>query len=158
MALRPTPTYNLGKSKRSAANVPEDFSIEVRNRREDIAPAIQAAQAWLADRQAPPNIAYFADLAIEEILTNCIQYGYDGNLEHMILITMAIADKVLTMQIVDDGRAFDPVAVPPPDLSINLADRREGGLGIYLLRKLSDAMTYERDNGTNRITLLKMLA
>jgi anti-sigma regulatory factor (Ser/Thr protein kinase) len=138
--------------------LPENFSVEVRNRREDLAPAIEAAEAWLEQEQVPPNLAYFVNLAIEEIVTNCIQYGYGDDQEHVIRITMSLADRVMTMQIVDDGHAFDPLAAPPPDLTANVADRREGGLGIYLLRKLADDMTYERYNGTNRITLAKRFA
>ena len=138
--------------------MPGNFSVEVRNRREDLAPAIEAAEAWLEKERVPPSIAYFANLAIEEVVTNCIQYGYDDDREHAIRITMSLADRLMTMQIVDDGEAFDPLAAPPPDLTAKVADRREGGLGIYLLRKLADDMTYERYNGTNRTTLAKKFA
>jgi anti-sigma regulatory factor (Ser/Thr protein kinase) len=136
----------------------EDFSLEVRNRREEIAPAIESAEAWLEGQQAPANITYFVNLAIEEIVTNCIQYGYEDSQEHTILISMRVAGRMLAMQIVDDGRAFDPLAAAPPDVTSDLADRPPGGLGIYLLRKLSDGMTYDRVNRTNRITLLKKFA
>ena len=133
----------------------ESFTIEVRNRRDAIAPAIESAEAWLEEQQAPPKVAYFVDLAIEEIVTNCIQYGYGDDLEHTIVIALTVADETLTMQIVDDGLAFDPLAAPPPDLSIAIQNRTEGGLGIYLLRNLADRITYDRRDGTNQITLIK---
>ena len=135
----------------------ESFSIEVLNRREAIAPAMEAAESWLEQKQAPPKVAYFADLAIEEIVTNCIQYGYGDDLEHTILITLAMSDEALTMQIADDGLAFDPLSAPSPDFSIDLQSRAEGGLGIHLLRNLADRIAYERRDGTNKITLVKKL-
>lgn len=135
----------------------ESFRIEVPNRREAIAPAMEAAEAWLDERQAPPKVAYFVALAIEEIVTNCIHYGYDDDREHTIAITLDVRDGTLAMRIVDDGRSFDPLAAPEPDFSIKVQDRREGGLGIHLLRNLADRIHYERVDGTNRITLEKKL-
>ncbi len=136
----------------------ESFSIEVRNRREAIAPAMEAAEAWLGKVQVPPRTVYFVDLAIEEIVTNCIQYGYSDDREHTILITFAVADGTISLKIVDDGDAFDPLAAPSPDFSIAIKDRTEGGLGIHLLRNLADHISYERREGTNQLTLVKKLA
>jgi serine/threonine-protein kinase RsbW len=135
----------------------ESFSIEVPNRREAIAPAMETAEAWLEKVQAPPRIVYFVDLAIEEIVTNCIHYGYSDDREHTILITLAVADETIIVTIKDDGDAFDPLAAPSPDFSIALKDRTEGGLGIHLLRNLADRVSYERRDGTNEMTLVKKL-
>ncbi len=135
----------------------ESFKIEVRNRREAIAPTMEAAEAWLEERQAPPKVVYFVALAIEEIVTNCIHYGYDDDREHTIVITLTVHDGTLAVGIVDDGRPFDPLAQPTPDFSIKVQDRREGGLGIHLLRNLADGIRYERLDGTNRIVLEKKL-
>ena len=135
----------------------ESFRIEVPNRRDAIAPAMEAAEAWLEERQAPPKVAYFVALAIEEIVTNCIHYGYEDDGEHTIIVTLDVQDGTLAVGIVDDGRAFDPMAAPEPDLSIKVQDRRVGGLGIHLLRNLADRIQYQRLDGTNRIILEKRL-
>ena len=136
----------------------ESFSIQVRNRQEAIAPAMEAAEAWLEKIEASPRIVYFVDLAIEEIVTNCIHYGYSDDREHTIHITLSVADGTITVRIVDDGDAFDPLEAPAPDFSIAIDDRTEGGLGIHLLRNLADRVLYERRNGTNEITLVKNLS
>ena len=133
----------------------ESFRIEVPNRHDAIAPAMEAAEAWLEEQEAPSKVTYFVDLAIEEIVTNCIHYGYGDELEHTIAITLTVADEMLTLRIVDDGLAFDPLAARPPDFSIAIQNRTEGGLGIYLLRNLADRITYDRCDGTNQITLVK---
>ena len=128
------------------------------NRLEAIAPAMEAAESWLAQMNAPPKTVHFANLAIEEIVTNCIRYGYEDHAEHVILITITVGENAMTMRVVDDGRPFDPLAAPPPDLSGELENRVEGGLGIHLLRSLADGIEYERRDGTNQITLVKNLS
>ncbi len=133
----------------------ESFSIEVPNHRDAIAPAMEAAEAWLEKQDAPPKVAYFVNLAIEEVVTNCIQYGYGDNLEHTIEIQLTLAEETLTIQIVDDGLPFDPLAAPAPDFSIAVHNRIEGGLGIHLLRNLADRVAYNRIDGTNTLTLVK---
>jgi anti-sigma regulatory factor (Ser/Thr protein kinase) len=135
----------------------ESLSIGVRNIREAIAPAIETAEAWLEKNHAPPKVTYFVVLAIEELVINCIDYGYSDDQEHTIRITLTAADGLLTMHVVDDGGAFDPLAMPAPDLSLQVEDRGVGGLGIHLLRSLADHMAYERSDGTNRVTLVKKL-
>ena len=135
----------------------ESFSMEVRNRNEAIGPAMEAAEGWLEEAAAGPKVVYFVNLAIEEIVTNCINYGYSDEREHIIEIVMRVEDGRLTLRIVDDGDAFDPLAAPEPDFSIRVQDRREGGLGIHLLRNLADHISYERRDGHNKITLVKTM-
>jgi serine/threonine-protein kinase RsbW len=136
----------------------ESFRIEVMNRLEAVAPAMEAAEAWLEQRQVPPKAVYFANLAIEEILTNCIRYGYEDDREHIISITLTLVGNTLRIGVIDDGRAFDPLLLPTPNLSVELERRVEGGLGIHLLRSLADRIAYERTDGTNQITLVKNLS
>ena len=62
------------------------------------------------------------------------------------------------MEVIDDGHAFNPLEAPTPDLSLAMENRPLGGLGIHLLRKLADGITYERRNGTNRVVLTKRMA
>ena len=136
----------------------EPLTLHVPNTIDAIAPANEAAETWLAKQDASLDATFFTCLAIEEIVTNCIKYGYDDSDEHTILIVLSVADARLTIVVIDDGHAFDPLAEAPPDLSLALEDRQTGGLGIHLLRKLSDDISYERINGTNRLTLSKRMS
>jgi anti-sigma regulatory factor (Ser/Thr protein kinase) len=60
----------------------------------------------------------------------------------------------LCIDIVDSGVPFDPLAVPPPDLSADPEERTTGGMGIFLLRSIVDAMTYRRDHDQNVLHLV----
>lgn len=135
----------------------ETLTIEVRNTTDAIAPASARAEAWLEAFDPSPKAMYLVPLAIEEIVTNCINYGYDDTDEHTIFITLSVADQTLTMTVVDDGHAFDPLARSTPDLSVAVEDRQIGGLGIHMLKNLADGMAYERRDGTNCLTLTKRL-
>ncbi len=137
--------------------VVESLTLEVRNSRAALAPASEAAEAWLQQCRPSPEAMFFALLAIEELVTNCIKYGYDDAGEHIIVIVLSVADQALTMVVTDDGHPFDPLKVPPPDLSLDIQDRPIGGLGIYLLRELADQITYERRDNKNRLTLTKSI-
>jgi len=140
-----------------ASNMADSLTLQVRNALEAIQPASRAAEAWLQEQGSPPDTGFFVSLAIEELVTNCIKYGYDDAAEHLIEIVLSIMQRVLTLEIIDDGRAFDPSSVPPPDLSRAFEDRPVGGLGIHLLRELTDSMSYERRDGANRLTLTKRI-
>lgn len=135
----------------------EGLTLEVRNSRDAIAPACESAELWLQKLGPAPETLYFVQLAIEELITNCIKYGYDDSGEHTIVIVLSVADEHLSITLIDDGHPFDPLAVPPPNLSLDIQDRPIGGLGIFLLRELADEMTYERRDGRNRLTLSKRM-
>ena len=62
---------------------------------------------------------------------------------------------MLAIEIADDGRAFDPLQAPAPDIGASLQDRAMGGLGIYLVRKTMDTVAYRRQDGRNVVTLTK---
>lgn len=136
----------------------ETLTLEVHNSHDSIAAAIGPAEAWLEQHGAGPDAAYLALLAIEELVTNSMKYGYDDGAEHTIEIVFTVEGATLTVTVIDDGRPFDPLAAPEPDLDVPVEERGAGGLGIFLLRKMADAMSYERRDGTNRVTLSRRLA
>jgi anti-sigma regulatory factor (Ser/Thr protein kinase) len=120
-------------------------------------PASDTITAWLEENKIPPDAALLANLAIEELVTNSVKYGYADTDEHLIDVEMRVADGRLVVHVIDDGRAFNPLEAPAPDLSQPIDERPVGGLGLHLLRTLSDTMTYERRNHLNCVTLVKRL-
>jgi serine/threonine-protein kinase RsbW len=131
------------------------FTLQIKNSLEAMRSAGMAMSQWLADQGAPAEIQNFANLALEEFGTNSIKYGYDDANEHWIEVTLSISGRELIVNIIDDGRAFNPLEAPEPQFDIPMEERRVGGLGIYLVRKMSDRMEYQREGGKNRLTLHK---
>ena len=65
----------------------------------------------------------------------------------------------LTMEIIDNGRAFDPLTeTPEPDLDSVLGDRPIGGLGVYLVKTFMDELLYRREDGRNHLKMVKHLS
>jgi serine/threonine-protein kinase RsbW len=96
-------------------------------------------------------------LAVNEIVTNIISYAYDDRREHEIVIRLAIQPGEVTVEVEDDGHAFDPLRVPQPFLDGPLAERSVGGLGMHLVRKVTDALEYHRREDKNVLVLRKRI-
>ena len=111
---------------------------------------LSQAERW------PPELLFQIELVLEEIGTNIIKYGQNGEREMEIQITLTSGSKSLTMEVVDTGKPFDPFAeAPPPDLKSGIPDRPIGGLGVYLVQQLVDEASYRREDGMNKVTLVK---
>ena len=105
----------------------------------------------------PFNIALNLNLVLEELVTNIIFYGYDNTDEHEIKIDLSYKNKMIKVQIEDDGRQFDPLQAPEPNTEEIVEDRKIGGLGIHFVRTLMDDINYQRLDNKNRLTLTKQI-
>lgn len=102
-----------------------------------------------------PALVHQVDLAIEEIGNNVIRHGFEGG-PGEIEITLTSESDAITIEIADDGRAFNPLKdAPIPDVEAALEDRPIGGLGVHLVLTMMDEMHYKRKNGRNHLTLVK---
>jgi anti-sigma regulatory factor (Ser/Thr protein kinase) len=94
------------------------------------------------------------NLALEEIVTNVISYGFDGG-EHEIDLELLLADGSVQATVADDGKAYDPLQREDPDVDAPIEERRVGGLGVLLVKRLMDHVTYARTGGRNVLTIRK---
>jgi anti-sigma regulatory factor (Ser/Thr protein kinase) len=97
------------------------------------------------------------NLALEEIVTNVIRHGWKDRDDQYITVEVAVGLTELTARVEDDSPPFDPLQLPPPDVTAPLEQRRPGGLGIHLSKKLLDGLHYSRVDGRNRLELRKRL-
>jgi anti-sigma regulatory factor (Ser/Thr protein kinase) len=128
--------------------------------RASLAELTHLAEIWqqLAKEHALPSKARWSvQLAAEEVVTNIIVHGYKQQPAQTIDVEIDLCADCLTVVIVDTAPAFDPLKTPPPRLDESLQERMPGGLGIHLMHKLMDRVTYERTEGKNRLTLVKEL-
>jgi serine/threonine-protein kinase RsbW len=131
-----------------------DSCVTIPNSLTGLKAGLDALKEWLTSASIGQQAEDRAFLVFEEIVTNIIRYGFDDAKEHPIDITFALGDGELTLTFDDDGRAFDPRAVPTPDLHRPLANAQIGGRGIYLVRKTAKRLDYQRtQKGRNRLTV-----
>jgi len=95
------------------------------------------------------------NLALEEVVSNIITYGYDNSQRHWVIINFVLAKGELTIEVTDDASPFNPLMAPEPDINKPLEERKIGGLGIYLVRKLMDKVEYNRKEEKNILTITK---
>ena len=97
------------------------------------------------------------ELAVDEACTNVIEHAYSGQ-EGMIVLVLELLGDDLIINIRDWGKPFDPDSVTPPDLEAELEERKIGGLGIHLMKKLMDEVSYSFDAQIgNTLTMRKRL-
>ena len=132
-----------------------DLVLKIRNDFDDLPAASDATTQFLERNNASSDVIFTANLAIEEIATNIIKYGYDDALKHEITIRLALRESKLDIEICDDGNEFNPFSQPEPDVSSGA--RQIGGLGIHLVRNMLDTCSHERRDGRNIVKLSKNL-
>ena len=94
-------------------------------------------------------------LVAEEVLTNIAKYGFAPGARPAIEFAFSFADAAAVLEFRDQGRPFDPLAQPLPDLDAPLEQRPVGGLGLALVRALVDDARYERHGAANVLRLVK---
>ena len=102
-----------------------------------------------------PKSMFEANLALDELFTNIISYGFNDNKEHTIEITISLQNNKLVFHIEDDGIPFNPTEVDEPDLECTIEECKIGGLGIHLAKNLMDEVCYQRCKDKNILTLKK---
>jgi serine/threonine-protein kinase RsbW len=102
---------------------------------------------FLSNHGVETRATHHTALVLNEVLTNLGTHGECRDRPARIALVVE-PDKV-TGEIVDAGPPFDPRLAPDPDLDVELDDRQIGGLGLYLVRKLSSALEYSRRNEQN---------
>ena len=124
----------------------------------DIRQIPQLAEFILAiadEKHLPSSLATNLNLALEEAVTNVMLYAYPKDTEGLIEIEALLKEDSLEFALIDSGEAFDPTAVPEVDINMELKDRKIGGLGIHLVRKIMDEVRYRREDGRNVLTMIK---
>jgi anti-sigma regulatory factor (Ser/Thr protein kinase) len=99
---------------------------------------------------------YNIQLATDEAASNIIEHAYAGVSNGVLDLSCGLVSDGITIILIDYGESFDPSAVPMPNLKADLSERKIGGLGIFLMRKLMDEVHYEpRKDGSNVLTMRK---
>ncbi len=136
-------------------NVNKTFIIrnEVEELNRVVAFLEQLAEEW----QLPANTIHSIHLVLEEALSNVILYAYEKGSTHEIRIDVNYTDHQLGITITDTGRPFDPTQQKEPDIHLPAEERPIGGLGIFLIRKIMDEVSYLRSGQENILRMTKKI-
>ncbi|HET7745961.1 MAG TPA: ATP-binding protein [Vicinamibacteria bacterium] len=116
--------------------------------------AVARFEAFAAAHALARGQVWPFQVALDEVLANIVTHGYAGAADApSIEIAMAYGDGQVELVIVDAARPFNPLEAQEPDVTAALEERPIGGLGIALVRKLMEAVEYERQGDRNRLRL-----
>ena len=94
------------------------------------------------------------NLVIDELFTNLVSYGcFSGT--HNFNITLILKDGTMRIEVEDDGKPFNPLEIPEPEIQCDCDERKIGGLGIHFMRKMMDDIEYLWVDGKNMLKLTK---
>jgi len=94
-------------------------------------------------------------LAVDEASTNVIEHAYRGAGDRRIELRFDDQGGELRVEVVDDGVAVDPREVPQVDLRRYASERRKGGLGMHLMGRIMDSVTFHREAVGNVCCMVK---
>ncbi len=102
---------------------------------------------------------YAVQLSVDEACTNIIKHAYSDKSEGVIVIRCMLSSpgNKFIVNIMDWGKVFDPTIISNPDIESSLNERKEGGLGIYFMRKLMDEVKYVRCEDKNLLIMVKYM-
>ena len=98
------------------------------------------------------------DIAIDEIFGNIVHYAYNSEAGQATVRFESTGDPpTVSITFIDSGVPYDPLKKADPDTTLSIDDRKIGGLGVYMVKKSMDDVTYEYRDGQNVLTIKKNL-
>ncbi|UZP66633.1 ATP-binding protein [Desulfovibrio mangrovi] len=127
--------------------------------REEIVSVLTEVESVLRNAGACAAEVYSITLALDELLTNMFDHGFDVGTEHRIAISYVLKGRFFEFSTVDNGRKFNCTKARPPELDVPFSERKKkvGGIGIHLVKEMMDVFTYHREGDMNHIVVGKHL-
>jgi anti-sigma regulatory factor (Ser/Thr protein kinase) len=142
--------------------MPQHLTLTLKNDLSELQRASSTLDEFGQRHALPAAVLFDLHLALDEILTNVMSYGYDDDAQHEIVVHLSVSpDRPphhVEVEVEDDGRPFNPLDVARPNIEASIEDRPVGGLGIYLVRRVMDDLEYRRQPGKNVLVMRKTLA
>ena len=133
--------------------------MELEALRENLPEVMDFISAELEARECPMKTQMQICLAVEEIFINIASYAYAPATGRVKLRMQYCEDPAgIQITLTDSGVPYDPLAKEDPDVTLPAEKRKIGGLGIYLVKKTMDEVSYEYKDGTNNFTMIKRFA
>ena len=128
-------------------------SIKLQNKKEDSIKLADFLHSCARTYKIPDSAFNDLRLVLEEVFVNIASYAYDNDDIQIITVDLNDIDDGVSITFTDTGIAFDPLSYTYDD--IESADHSEGGMGIHIIRSLTDQQQYHRDGQSNVFTVTK---
>ena len=115
---------------------------------ESVSELLDALEAYAEVAGIPPSISARLALVAEEVTANVAMHAKGAT---YFELRVTPGPQAMNLMIEDDGPEYDPLARPAPDIEAALDERDVGGLGVHLVKKLTQDARYQREDGLNRL-------
>ena len=123
---------------------------------ENITQVTDFVNGHLEQYDCPLKAQMQIDVAIDELFSNIARYAYDPKTGPATVQVEVQKDPMaVIITFIDRGKPYDPLSRKDPDLNLPLEERKEGGLGIFLVKKVMDDVRYEYKDGRNILRIRK---
>ncbi|MHC5027422.1 MAG: ATP-binding SpoIIE family protein phosphatase [Planctomycetota bacterium] len=133
------------------------FDITVPNQLSSIDTVNERFNGFADETGMPIEIRRHINMVFDELLNNIVSYGFEDERDHAIEVRVSLERQRLVIEILDDGQPFNPFSQESPDTTLPLEERQIGGLGIHLVQKVMDQVSYERRIDKNLVKLVKTI-
>ncbi len=137
----------------------KQFELNVDVKTDSLGIIDEAVEDCMREAGASEAKIISVDVAIDEIFSNIIFYsGLKEDEKALIRVTVEDDnEKMITLEFVDTGRPFNPLERPEPDVTKPAEEREIGGLGIFMVKKSMDHVSYRNEDGKNILTIVKKI-
>ena len=123
---------------------------------ENVSVVTEFVNAELAVYHCSRKVQMQIDLAIDELFTNISRYAYKTGIgTATVRVEVEREPLAVVVTFIDHGIPFDPLSTPDPDVTLPAEERTIGGLGIFLVRKTMNDVSYEYKDGQNILRIKK---
>ncbi|MGD8662167.1 MAG: ATP-binding protein [Desulfobacterales bacterium] len=133
------------------------LSFSLKNDQSELDTLCQKVEKFGKSLRLPKKCIMEINLALDELFTNIISYGFRDHLEHLVKIQIMRENGTLALCVEDDGIPFNPLETQEIELPRDIEDCNIGGLGLHFVKKVMDQVCYERCEGRNKLTLKKAI-
>ena len=132
---------------------PPDYQLVIKNSITNLSSISGTITQLCNNWKLTTEVCNRVNLVVEELISNTIFYGYTDTLEHDIILKMMCDKETISIEIIDDAKEFNPVEQPSTGTNSAINEREIGGLGIHLVKNLTDSFAYHRIGNQNSIKI-----
>ena len=132
-------------------------TVRITNQRDQVDTVRKFFDDYSKENKLTEKTGHDIQMALDELLTNIVNYGYEDSDEHKIDVRFGINDDAVRVEIIDDSKPYNILEQENPDISLSVEDKPIGGLGIFLIKKLMSNVDYYTKEGKNHLVMTKEL-
>lgn len=132
--------------------------LTVEARTEKLDEVLAFVDSHLEEKDCPVKTCMQIDVAVEELFVNIAHYAYSPEVGSATIgVEMQEEPTAVVITFIDQGKPYNPLAREDPDITLSAEERQIGGLGVYMVKKSMDDVSYEYRDGQNILRIKKNL-